>query len=857
MAYVFLQGIGGGGGKDEEEKSVALDFSNGNQVITPSSSDTTLSKVTVQKPEAFVAGNIKSGITLGGVEGTYTGESETLELEEKQVSAAFGGGNMVVTPSEGKVLSKVTIEKPAALTPTNIKKDVQIAGVTGVYEGTVEYDGDSLIGLVNGTITNFTQPTGITVIRGHLCYDITTLITADLTAATYIGDRAFRGCTALASLTLGPALTTVEERAFENCKAVASLMLPASVTKYGDYSFQNVGANGAAFEFVNNNSPAVGTYAFSGAKVSKVQGKLGTLGTYAFSGCTNLTTIDVECGNVPDYAFNGATALTSLTAKINGTVGNYAFYNATKAATVAIDTDSVITSLGNYAFSRLGAARENPSENIIELDLRNSKFTTVNQYAFGGDSSTETLRNRYMNIRLPRTVATISGYAFRYVDNCNIYFATDRPPTFSAATAFSNATDYKIFVPYTAVNAYRTATNLTAFADNVVGYAEAGTFAVGEKLPAYNAEGYALTWYKDKSMTEGVTVADDATVEYYCVAGTEKVAYGIKSAAAINATLVITDENGNSYRAGAGVPMGAVLTITAIPSVESYVPYIFTVNDAEFMNGGTYTMDADLKIVAIYYDGVNIPINPAFADNSFLIIGEAFDSGVAWEFWQVGDEKPFTSKSGVDYTLRIIDDEVGRFNKVGGGLSNNYIEIVECYKLNGKTAFPMNSTAKEGYYAGGGFAMSDMKNITLEAIFDDLPDDLQAIIATVEVSTHSYTAPTPRTSECQLFLKSEYEVFGRRQYSHVSEETSQCKWYKEHNTDADRQRCVVGTTTPVYNSLRSPYSSIIHFCGVTSSGRPDYGNAYTSYAVCPCFVIGKSTVSSRDIARQSETEGAA
>lgn len=44
-------------------------------------------------------------------------------------------GNQVIQPTSGKVMSKVTVQKPATLLPENIKKDVVIGGVTGTLEG--------------------------------------------------------------------------------------------------------------------------------------------------------------------------------------------------------------------------------------------------------------------------------------------------------------------------------------------------------------------------------------------------------------------------------------------------------------------------------------------------------------------------------------------------------------------------------------------------------------------------------------------------------------------------------------------------------------------------------------------------
>ena len=43
----------------------------------------------------------------------------------------FSSGNVVVTPTSGKVMSQVTINKDSNLIADNIKKDVTVYGITG------------------------------------------------------------------------------------------------------------------------------------------------------------------------------------------------------------------------------------------------------------------------------------------------------------------------------------------------------------------------------------------------------------------------------------------------------------------------------------------------------------------------------------------------------------------------------------------------------------------------------------------------------------------------------------------------------------------------------------------------------
>lgn len=57
------------------------------------------------------------------------------EEEAKTVDLAMASGNQTITPTSGKVLSQVVVKKPATMLPENIKKNVNIGGVTGTLEG--------------------------------------------------------------------------------------------------------------------------------------------------------------------------------------------------------------------------------------------------------------------------------------------------------------------------------------------------------------------------------------------------------------------------------------------------------------------------------------------------------------------------------------------------------------------------------------------------------------------------------------------------------------------------------------------------------------------------------------------------
>jgi len=90
----------------------------------------------VKKPEMLVPENIAKDVTVAGIVGEF--EGGTIETETVTFPADFSDGNMVINPSSGKYLEKVTVEKPETLIPENIALGVTIAGIVGALAGSSE-----------------------------------------------------------------------------------------------------------------------------------------------------------------------------------------------------------------------------------------------------------------------------------------------------------------------------------------------------------------------------------------------------------------------------------------------------------------------------------------------------------------------------------------------------------------------------------------------------------------------------------------------------------------------------------------------------------------------------------------------
>lgn len=111
------------------EKEAELDMTAGDQVVSSEEGEL-LTKTTIKKPNTLIPDNIKKNVNIGGVVGTFIGNTE-----QRLTGANFADGDMVIRPySADKVFDVVTIKKPETLLPENIKAGVSVAGVLGAYQ---------------------------------------------------------------------------------------------------------------------------------------------------------------------------------------------------------------------------------------------------------------------------------------------------------------------------------------------------------------------------------------------------------------------------------------------------------------------------------------------------------------------------------------------------------------------------------------------------------------------------------------------------------------------------------------------------------------------------------------------------
>ena len=101
--------------------------------VQPQTGYDALSQVTVNAPANLLAQNIRKDVNIAGVIGTYEATAPTMRLQQK--TATPGTASQTVTPDSGyDGLSQVTVSGDTNLTASNIKKGVSIFGVSGSYD---------------------------------------------------------------------------------------------------------------------------------------------------------------------------------------------------------------------------------------------------------------------------------------------------------------------------------------------------------------------------------------------------------------------------------------------------------------------------------------------------------------------------------------------------------------------------------------------------------------------------------------------------------------------------------------------------------------------------------------------------
>ena len=280
-------------------------------------------------------------------------------------------------------------------------------------------------------ITSFTVPKNLTEIATS-CFDgCKNLETLDFkeSSISKIATKAFANCSMLTSLSVPKSVTSIADNAFNGCSNLASITFASDsqLKTIEDYAFGGTAITSFTFPTLENNEKMInlGFGLFDGCKSLNTITISASVTSVAgvFTGCSVIKNLYVDPANsdftvedgmpilynktkdairyvfddslagefvVPDTvkiisanSFDGQTNITKIfVPKSVVEVGDYAFANCKSLELVEFDSESQLTTLGNYLFSN--------SEMLKNVSLPTG-LTSISDYMFYGCSSLESI----------------------------------------------------------------------------------------------------------------------------------------------------------------------------------------------------------------------------------------------------------------------------------------------------------------------------------------------------------------------------------------------------------------------------------------------------------------------------------
>jgi len=339
----------------------------------------------------------------------------------------------IILPSIDAAGNQITHIDTSFASNANIKNIIVPAGYTSMDEGA--FKGNTTIESIDLSRTSMTE-------IPRYCFQNSTIKTIELpnTMEVIIGS-AFKGST-LSSISFPESLTEIGGDAFANTN-LKSIYIPENLTTIRD-----------AF-----NSPYLTTI-----EVDE----------------NNKTFYDVDdrClinynGGFQSYAkANPATTFTVPEGVT--TIMNFAFYNAKNLVTVNLPT--TLKSMDDQPFDYCSSLVNLNVNSIITYDYGFAQGSKIVEYELTNPVTKQLIM--YMNYLKKLTIdSTCMSLANRAISNCSVLeiliFESETPPTFASNTFWTEMpSNYKIYVPDSAVSAYKAVANLSSYASHIYGISE-------------------------------------------------------------------------------------------------------------------------------------------------------------------------------------------------------------------------------------------------------------------------------------------------------------------------------------------------------------------------------------------------
>ena len=273
------------------------------------------------------------------------------------------------------------------------------------------------------------------------------------------------------------------------------------------------------------------------------------------------------------------------------------------------------------------------------------------------------------------------------------------------------------------------------------------------------------------------------------------------------------------------------------------------------------TVEKTVEVTAIEVYFVTLEFIPDVLNNAtWAQVKHASDSGVASNYWSVGDTKKITMNGKVSDGLTLSsystyvyiigfnhNSSVEGTGIAFGGFktaASGGIDVALCdngYNINKTSGQWFNMNNSQSNY--GGWMSSRMRSTTLPLVKSALPSDLQAVLKTTTIYSDntgggSDVASYVTATQDELYLLAEYEIFGARNIANSAERNyqKQYAYYAAGNSKIKYRHDSTATSVTWWE--RSVYAKHdYYFCAVSSNGTTAGPNAFTSYGLAVAFKI--------------------
>ena len=257
--------------------------------------------------------------------------------------------------------------------------------------------------------TNYSSYSGNVNIPASVTHDGMTY------SVTTIGSSAFKGSTALTSVTLPATVTYIGSYAFEGCTGLSAIDFPEALTAIGEYAFN--GCSGLTSLTIPVNVTHIGNEAFAGTNgltsLTWNARECWTNGDMVTSGITALA-IGNEVVVVPEYlAYQSAITSVNIPLTVEF-IGQWAFGGCQGVTALTIPQN--VVDIGPYAFTQMYGLTS-LTWNALECWTNGDMYTNdINSLTIGDGVKILPSRLAYQSsissLTIPESVTVINAYGF-------------------------------------------------------------------------------------------------------------------------------------------------------------------------------------------------------------------------------------------------------------------------------------------------------------------------------------------------------------------------------------------------------------------------------------------------------------